>query len=109
MIKAGMNVGHNGTVIKPNNAITIIVIGFMEPPHRDGSSHTTVEHATIGAIVNIKTKHIRLRFIRIILLKHTTESNHLHQLPLPQEAVLWLERIHILHSKLHVPQDGSNS
>ena len=52
-IIAGMYVGQSGTVNKPKKAMTTILSGLIEPPHRSGCPHTSVVAATTGAIVNI--------------------------------------------------------
>ncbi len=91
MIKAGMYVSHNGVDITPKKAITMIVIGLIDPPHREGSMHTTVEQATSGATVSIRITQMIVRFIRIIHLKDMMEVNHLLLLRLLPVVILYAE------------------
>jgi hypothetical protein len=63
---AGRYVGHTQTVIRPNKAMTIMLIGLSEPPHLEGSRHTSVAHVTNGANVNIRTLHFIVPLIRIL-------------------------------------------
>lgn len=74
-IKAGMYVGHIGVEITPKKAIMRIVIGLIDPPHREGSRHTMVEQTTSGATVSIRMTQMIVRFIRMPPLKHMMEPN----------------------------------